>query len=615
VAAVELLGHGPRLGEQGGQVGGSSQGNRTGHANRRRAQESGTQVLAGGCVVFTGRGRRDLQRSLRVLQSLDGGGRTAGQVGGVHAGVGHLAGQRQVARVQRTGAHEQLPQLARHLHQLGQAEDVGAPGRVARELEDDVGVVRHSAGPVAREVVEEAQLELGRSGRRRRDRRRADVQRGQSKDSQVRLAGRLVARPGVASADTHSCRRPEQPRGPGFERRLESCPQLRLVRGPALRRGSVRIEQHEQAMRDADSGPRRPGNLRLGRRRLATRQGVDRGPGPHGIALDEVVDALGGQQVAERVDGVVDRAQLGVDRLLLGATQRGQSDLRVAERDRARIPAPVLRPCAPAPAQGQPVHDVVGPHGLRCPLAQLSTQLVQPGAGGRHRRPRLLELRLEVGDRLLERADSRVGDAELGREVAHARLGRVTGCVRRVERPRQPPDLGRRGVDLCLQRRRDAGLGNLPIGQLPGRDPRGQVALADAVEQVLQRLLRLLELAGQRLGAGPRGVQLGLRGCEVTAQGVLRCLLFGARGGDLLLERAEAGGDVGLAGQRIPQLGLGLGGIVQGRERAQRGDVAVELQAGMAFVEAPLEPVSEQRAERLALADAVQQRKGEPHPP
>ena len=63
-----------------------------------------------------------------------------------------------------------------------------------------------------------------------------------------------------------------------------------------------------------------------------------------------------------------------------------------------------------------------------------------------------------------------------------------------------------------------------------------------------------------------------------------------------------------LAVQRGAQVVLGRGDRVQRRERAQRRDVAVEHELAMVLVQPALEPVAEQRAERLAGADAVEQR-------
>ena len=66
---------------------------------------------------------------------------------------------------------------------------------------------------------------------------------------------------------------------------------------------------------------------------------------------------------------------------------------------------------------------------------------------------------------------------------------------------------------------------------------------------------------------------------------------------------------------RDAQVVLGRGDRVQRRERAQRRDVAVEHELAVVLVQAALEPVAEQRAERLAGADAVEQREREPHAP
>ena len=77
-------------------------------------------------------------------------------------------------------------------------------------------------------------------------------------------------------------------------------------------------------MGDCGAGARRAHDLDVGRLGVAARQRVDRRSRALRVALHELVDALGDEQVGERVDGVVERAQLGVDRLALRAGERGQ---------------------------------------------------------------------------------------------------------------------------------------------------------------------------------------------------------------------------------------------------------------------------------------------------
>jgi hypothetical protein len=143
---------------------------------------------------------------------------------------------RQVGGGDRPGADEQVAQLARDLEQLGEAEDVGAPAGVTGSVHADRGLRRDAVRPVAREVVEHAQLELGRAGRRGGDSGRTHVERGQAQHGEVRLRTRLAAWPAVAGADAHPRGRAEHSRRPRFERGLQPRSQLRLVGRPAFGR-------------------------------------------------------------------------------------------------------------------------------------------------------------------------------------------------------------------------------------------------------------------------------------------------------------------------------------------------------------------------------------------
>ena len=153
-------------------------------------------------------------------------------------------------------------------------------------------------------------------------------------------------------------------------------------------------------MRDRGAGARRAHDLDVGRLGVAARERVDRRARALRVALHELVDALGDEQVGERVDGVVERAQLGVDRLALRAGERGQPGGGAAERDRRVVPARGGDARAPAAAQAEPVGDVARPQRLR--HARLAgAQLVQQGAGGGDGGVRRLDLRELVGDLLV----------------------------------------------------------------------------------------------------------------------------------------------------------------------------------------------------------------------
>ena len=162
-------------------------------------------------------------------------------------------------------------------------------------------------------------------------------------------------------------------------------------------------------------------------------------------------------------------------------------------------------------------------------------------------------------------------------------------------------DLGLEGRDRLL-RRRDL--------VAPGQDRRE--AAGPVLEQELQLRPRRLQLRRSSVAAfACAASSCGLGGRDLGAQrrvGRLRRVA-------LLPQLAEDLAGLALPVARDAQVVLGRGDRVQRSERAQRRDVAVEGEPGMALVQAALEAVAEQRAERLAGADAVEQREREPHAP
>ena len=143
----------------------------------------------------------------------------------------------------------------------------------------------------------------------------------------------------------------------------------------------------------------------------------------------------------------------------------------------------------------------------------------------------------------------------------------------------------------------------------PGQD-RGEAAGAMG-EQELQLRPRPLQGSAQRGRVRLRGVERGLGSRDLGAQ--RRVGRF--RRVALLPQLAEDLAGLELPVARDAQIVLGGGDRVQRSERPQRRDVAVEGESGVALVQSAFQAVAEQRAERLAGADAVEQGEREPHAP
>ena len=119
---------------------------------------------------------------------------------------------------------------------------------------------------------------------------------------------------------------------PQLERRLG-----RGARGRARRRGRGVAEHHDQPVRDRRARPRRGGELQLGRLQLAVRERVHARRGAVRVAAHHVVDALGGERVADRVHRALEARRLGLEPRALGR-RRG--------RRRPVEPHPALREAA-----------------------------------------------------------------------------------------------------------------------------------------------------------------------------------------------------------------------------------------------------------------------------
>lgn len=186
------------------------------------------------------------------------------------------------------------------------------------------------------------------------------------------------------------------------------------------------------------------------------------------VALHELVGALGEQQIAERVHGVVERPQLGDDRLTLRARECRQAG--GAERDRAVVPARLSDARAPATAQPEPIGDVIRAQRLGHPrfaVAQLLQQCPRRGDRGDRR----LDVALQLGDLLVKRLELLVGGPELAAEQVNARCGVCGHAVHRVQRALQLVHRAARRVDLALKAlprglvlQRPAGLAAQPAG-------------------------------------------------------------------------------------------------------------------------------------------------------
>ena len=331
-------------------------------------------------------GERRRQLRARVPQGARGDRRPRGQVGRVDARVRRDARQGEVASIQRAGAFEQLANGARELQEFGQPELPGSPGRIAFQHQLGRRGGAHAGGPDRREAVEQREFDLGRAGGSAGRGHGERVERGQPEYAEVgRGEGHRAARRGVAGAHEHAAGRAEDAARPGLERRLDPGADLRRVGRPAGgRRG--RVGEHEQPVGDRRAGARRAHDLDVGRRGVAARERVDRRSRSLRVALHELVNALGDEQVRERVDGVVERAQLGVDRLALRAGERRQPGGDAPERDRRVVPARGADARAPAAAEAEPVGDVARPQRLRLRAARGRAD--RPAGRGRRRQRR-----------------------------------------------------------------------------------------------------------------------------------------------------------------------------------------------------------------------------------
>ena len=77
-------------------------------------------------------------------------------------------------------------------------------------------------------------------------------------------------------------------------------------------------------MRQRRPGPRRLGEVELRRLDLAVRDRVDARRRARRVAAHELEDALGGERVAERVHGLVERGQLGLELRAVAAERHAE---------------------------------------------------------------------------------------------------------------------------------------------------------------------------------------------------------------------------------------------------------------------------------------------------
>ena len=292
---------------------------------------------------------------------------------------------------------------------------------------------------------------------------------------------------------------------------------------------------------------------------VAARERVDRRARALRVALHDLVDALGDEQVGERVDGVVERAQLGVDRLALRAGERAGRPA-LAERDRRVVPARRRR--RPRASGG-----AARARRRRCspaapPTRAARVRAARPAGRGAAATAasRRLDLRQLVGDLLVERGHLRRRPSAAGRA---ARLRRAAGAGDRV--------VGR-GRDLRLEAARSAASAACDVGRARSGSPGSRRAGARCRNcRSVRARLQSRAQRGRRSPA-PRRAAAGAAAICAAQRGVGRLRprrSAGAAG------RAP-GAAAACAVARHAEVVLGGGDRVQRRERAQRRDVAVE---------------------------------------
>jgi hypothetical protein len=219
-----------------------------------------------------------------AVERPSGHGRPRGEVGGVDGGSAGGSGRHQIAPVERAGAIQQVADGSRQLKQLLEAQLVDGPARVAFHAQLDEGVVRNARGPCSREVIDQRELDLGRPGRAAGGCHGHGVERRQAQRVEAVLDVNCAVRPGVARADAHASRRAQHAGRPGLKGRLDRGADLRVVGGPA-RVLRVRVDEDEQAVRDASPGAGCAHDVNVSGRGGAARECVHGGTGAQRVAL------------------------------------------------------------------------------------------------------------------------------------------------------------------------------------------------------------------------------------------------------------------------------------------------------------------------------------------
>ena len=254
----------------------------------------------------------------------------------------HLAGgRRQVARIDAACCEGQRAERPQQLEELVERE-VGARQRRRPLAEQaDVRPGGHGGRRRAQDLVLEqrAQVVAEVEGVHVRARQEAQAQVGAGEQDGALAVVELGAEAHVAQVAEHL-------RQPLVERRLGRP--ARLPRAGGGRRGRP-AQQHGQPVGELRAGARRLGDLQLGRLDLAVGDGVDGRGGARRVAAHELEDALRGERVGERVDDLVEAAELALE----VAPRPGRDAGRQAEGD----PGERQRPRPEALHELQPVGD------------------------------------------------------------------------------------------------------------------------------------------------------------------------------------------------------------------------------------------------------------------
>ena len=313
-----------------------------GHRRRAVAVEEGLRRPQGIGVERGVGGEQAGQADGGGLRRRQGGAHAREQLRGVDAVASTrltLLGRHVVASGGGPRAPGQRGDRLDQRSRLGQAADLRVPRRRAPEADLQPGWRREVVEHRRPDDVQRAGGDLAQAGLEARADHRHEIERLQPEigEAEVERVG-AVGRPHDPQADL--LRRADQRGRPCVERRLGHGARRHRHRLPARRgagRGGGKAEQ--DAMRERRAAPRRVDDLGP-RRGLALAERRQGRRGALVIAPRELMDRLGDDQVAERVErvgDVVDRPQQPVAARVAGRRDHGRVEAASAQPEAAAI--------------------------------------------------------------------------------------------------------------------------------------------------------------------------------------------------------------------------------------------------------------------------------------